>query len=388
MSTATDIPLDGRCDDGFEGVREVLREHLAAGADVGASVAVDVGGEMVVDLWGGWTDESRTTAWGSDTITNVWSTTKTMAALCLLILVERGLVDVDEPVATYWPEFAANGKERVLVRHIMSHTAGLSAWEQPITIDDILEWDTATARLAAQAPWWEPGTASGYHLLSQGHLIGEVVRRVTDMSLGAFFRQEVAEPLGADFHIGLAETEFHRVSNVIPPPPLDIDLGALDLDGVMVKSLTGPLMPGAQIAWTPQWRRAEVPAANGHGNARSVALVQSVVACGGSAHGVSLLSPATVEMIFREQSNGVDLVLGLPQRFGIGYGLADRTTMPNLPEGRICYWGGWGGSVIIVDVDRQLTIAYMMNKMESGVVGDFRGEQLARAAYRALGVDA
>ena len=208
--------VHGTCDERFTAMRELLAANLASGADLGASVAVTLDGEPVVDLWGGWSDTDKTVPWAQDTITNVWSTTKTMTSLCALVLVERGQLDVYAPVAEYWPEFAANGKDKIEVRHLMSHSSGVSAWAQPVVVDDIFDWEKSTSMLAAQAPWWEPGTASGYHALNQGHLVGEVVRRITGLSLGQFFAKEVAGPLGADFHIGLAPEHDHRVSNVVP----------------------------------------------------------------------------------------------------------------------------------------------------------------------------
>ena len=376
--------IEGTCDARFGALGDLLAASIASGNDLGASVAVTIDGELVVDIWGGWADEARTTPWDRDTLVNVWSTTKTMMALSALVLVERGQLDVDAPVATYWPEFAANGKEGVLVRHLLSHTSGVSAWAQPVVVDDLYDWDKSTSMLAAQAPWWEPGTASGYHALCQGHLVGEVIRRITGRKLGEFFADEIAGPLDLDFHIGLDPSEFHRVTNVIPPPPLPIDLTTLDMDSVLVKTFTGPA-PSADVAWTSAWRQADIGAANGHGNARSVARAQAVVACGGTLDGVQLLSPSTVQQIFRVQADGVDQVLGIPSRFGIGYGLPSES-YPYFPDGQICFWGGWGGSVIIVDVGRRMTIAYMMNRMESGLVGDLRGESLVRAAYAAIGV--
>jgi CubicO group peptidase (beta-lactamase class C family) len=375
--------VHGSCDERFTAMRDLLAANLASGADLGASVAVTLDGEPVVDLWGGWADNDKTVPWTQDTITNVWSTTKTMMALSALVLVERGLLDVYAPVAEYWPEFAANGKDKIEVRHLLSHSSGVSAWAQPVVVDDIFDWEKSTSMLAAQAPWWEPGTASGYHALNQGHLVGEVVRRITGLSLGQFFAKEVAGPLNADFHIGLAPENDHRVSNVVPPPPLPIDLESLDPDSVMVKTFTGPA-PDASIAWTEAWRRAEIPAANGHGNARSVARLQSIVACEGEVDGIRLLSPETCKLIFEEQTNGIDLVLGVPLRFGIGYGLKHPESYPYLPDGRVCFWGGWGGSVIIVDLDHRMTIAYMMNRMEGGLLGDPRGEGLVVAAYAAV----
>ena len=270
----------------------------------------------------------------------------------------------------------------MLVRHLMSHTSGVSGWDQPVTVEDIYDWEASTAKLAAQAPWWEPGTSSGYHALNQGHLVGEVIRRITGKKPGEFFRDEVAGPVGIDFHIGLPESEFGRVSNVIPPPPLPIDLTQLDPDMVVVKTFTGPA-PGAEASWTKEWRQADIGAANGHGNARSLAMAQSAVTNGGVVNGTKLLDPATLDHIFRVQADGIDQVLMSPVVFGIGYGLAN-DTMPFIPKDRrVCGWGGWGGSLIINDIDRGLTISYVMNRMEGGLVGDMRGASLLAAAFAA-----
>jgi len=374
--------VHGSFDPRFEKMAQILSANIDSGADVGASAAVMLEGELVVDIWGGWVDEAHSAPWGRDTITNVWSSTKTQMALCALMLVDRGLLDVDAPVATYWPEFAANGKEGVLVRHLLSHTSGVSGWDQPITVEDIYDWEKSTAKLAAQAPWWEPGTASGYHALNQGHLVGEVIRRITGKKLGEFFRDEVAQPLGIDFHIGLAESEFGRISNVIPPPPMPIDMASLDPNMVVVKTFTGPA-PGAEASWTKEWRQADIGAANGHGNARSLAVAQSAISNGGVVHGTKLLSPETIEQIFRVQAEGIDQVLMVPSKFGIGYGLPNETFA--FLEGRkICVWGGWGGSLVINDLDNRMTITYVMNRMESGLVGDFRGSALVEAAFAAV----
>jgi CubicO group peptidase (beta-lactamase class C family) len=331
--------VQGLCDERFGAMRDILAANLASGADLGASVAVTIDGKPVVDLWGGWADTAQTRPWDRDTITNVWSTTKTMTNLSALVLVDRGQLDVYAPVATYWPEFATNGKEAIEVRHLMSHTSGVSAWDQPVELDDLFDWDKSTSMLAAQAPWWEPGTASGYHAFNQGHLVGEVIRRVDGRSLRTFFAEEIAGPLGADFQIGLSPADDGRVSDVVPPPPIDIDLESIGFDSVAFKTFTGPI-PDAAVANREAWRRADIGAANGHGNARSVARIQSIVANRGEVDGVRLLSPDTIELIFDEQSNGVDLVLGMPMRFGIGYGLPEPTTVPYLPDGKICFWGG------------------------------------------------
>jgi CubicO group peptidase (beta-lactamase class C family) len=364
--------LGGTCCARFDPVRELFAAKLESGEDLGASLAVNIDGEMVVDLWGGWGDLARTMPWTENTIANVFSTTKTMTALAALVLVDRGELDLDATVAKYWPEFAARGKGGIKVRHLLSHTSGVSGWEQPITLEDLYDWDKSTALLAAQAPWWEPGTASGYHMLNYGHLIGEVIRRITGQRLGEFFAAHIAGPLGADFHIGLPPSEFHRVTNVVAPPALPtmpvFDPTQLDPDSVAFKTWTNPTMP-AEYSSTEGWRRADIGAANGHGNARSVARLQSAVACGGEVDGVQLLSPRTIDRIFEVQSNGIDLAIGIPLKIGIGYSV--------LPEGRACCWGGTGGSLAVIDVDRRITFAYVMNKMApSAAIAAALGERV------------
>ena len=376
--------LSGTCDPRFGAVQEALQADVDSGEEIGASVVLDLDGELAVDLWGGFRDEARTIPWTRDTITNVWSTTKTVTSLAALMLVERGQLDVDAPVARYWPEFAAAGKQDILVRQLMSHTSGVSGLDQPAVTADLYDWEKSTARFAAQAPWWAPGTASGYHALNFGHLIGEVLRRITGTSLKEFVATEIAGPLAADFQIGAAERDWGRIADVTPPPPLPFDLEAIGMDSPAVKTLTGPLV-AAEEANTPAWRLADIGGANGHGNARSVARILSVISRGGQVDGVRLLSPETIEMIFREQANGIDAVLGVPLRFGIGYGLPQQDTIPYIPDDKICFWGGWGGSVIIMDVGRKMTIAYMMNKMGSGIIGSDRAEQYVRAVYAAIG---
>ncbi len=323
--------------------------------------------------------------WARDTITNVWSTTKTMTALAALVLVDRGELDVHAPVARYWPEFAANGKEAIEVRHLMSHTSGVAGWDQPVTVADVFDPVVSVERLAAQAPWWEPGSASGYHGTNQGHLIGEVVRRISGRSLGTFFADEIARPLGADFHIGLDPQHDDRVATVVPPPPMEFDLDSMDQTSPGYRFFVGPVVDPS-VCNTPEWRRAEIGAAGGQGNARSVARIQSVVSHGGQVDDVRLLSPSTIDLIFEEQSNGVDLCLGIPLRFGIGYALADSENFPYLPDSNVCFWGGWGGSMVINDLERRMTFAYMMNKMEAGIIGGVRSEALIRATYDVLGV--
>jgi len=357
--------LDGTCDERFAAVRDALAESLD-NDDVGASVAVFVDGEPVVDLWGGYADPDRTRPWERDTITNVWSTTKTMTALCALILADRGEIDLDAPVATYWPEFVAAGKEGVLVRHVLGHTAGLPTWDVPVTLEQLYDWPTVTALLADQAPSSEPGTVGAYHAVTQGFLVGEVVRRVTGRGLGRFFAEQVAGPLGADFHIGLGAEHDHRVAPVIPP--------ATRAPEIEERGPGNPPIP-AETANTEAWRRADIPSANGFGNARSVAAVQSVLASGGEVRGVRLLSASGCERLLEEQFAGEDKVLGAPIRYGMGYAV----------RGRTCSWGGWGGSIVLVDLEQHLTVSYVMNQMlEQGPMGDDRGLSVVMTAYSGL----
>lgn len=372
--------VQGTSTDRFTPLRDLLEAQLAAGEDVGASIAVYQRGELVADLWGGYADERKTTPWQRDTIVNVWSTTKTMTFLVALMLADRGQLDFHSPVKRYWPEFAQNGKGAIEVRHLMSHTAGLSGWSEPLNTEDLADWEFCTSALAAQSPWWEPGTASGYHALTQGYLIGEVVRRITGTTIGRFFKSEVADVLDADFHIGLPLAAESRVSLVIAPPAVDV--ARLDPASVAYRTLRSPPLD----ATTPHhrwWRAAEIPAANGHGNARSVATIQSIITNNGEFNGQRFFSEKTGDQIFESQSHGIDQVLGIESNFGLGYGLACSAT----PIGpRACFWGGFGGSVIVMDQDLGITIAYMMNKMQVGLVGDARGVTVAlTAAAAALG---
>jgi CubicO group peptidase (beta-lactamase class C family) len=375
--------VEGFCDSRFKEVRDALEANLASGDELGASIAMNVDGEVVVDIWGGWRDEAETRPWAEDTIVNVWSTTKTVTSLAALMLVADGQLDVFAPVARYWPEFAAAGKEGVEVRHLLAHTSGVAGLDQPAVMEDLYDWERSTGRLAAQLPWWEPGTASGYHALVFGHLIGEVVRRVSGLTLKQFVADRIAGPLGADFQIGADPADRGRISPVVPPPPLDIDLTALDMESPAIRTFTGPPVD-ANAANTDAWRAADIGGANGHGNARSVARILSAITLGGSVAGTQLLSSDVIDLIFQEQSSGLDLVLGVPLRFGIGFGLPESQTIPYVPTGRVCFWGGWGGSMIVMDLDRRTTLSYMMNRMAAGIIGSPRAQVYTEAAYRAL----
>jgi CubicO group peptidase (beta-lactamase class C family) len=370
---------EGFIHDKYAAVRAAFENNLKSGADLGASFCATVEGETVVDIWGGWADVAMTRPWEKDTIVNVWSTTKTMTALTALLIADRGELDFDAPVAKYWPEFAANGKGAIKVSHLMSHSAGLPAWREPVTIEDFYDWEKVTSLLAAQAPYWEAGTASGYHAVTQGYLVGEVVRRITGKSLGTVFREEIAEPLGADFHIGLPASEDYRVAEMVPPPTSD---APLTTPNELLKDMwTNPVMD-ATVTATRAWRGAEIPAAGGTGNARSIAEIHAILANGGVAKGKRFMSEAGCRKALELQIEGDDLVFGAPMRFGLGFGLPGER-MPGVNPNTI-FWGGWGGSLIIIDMDARTTFGYAMNKMGQTTVGDMRAFGMIMAMRYAM----
>lgn len=377
--------VHGHCDARFAKVADALGRAIGDGEEVGAAIAIDIDGETVVDIWGGYADAARTTPWTENTIVNVWSSTKTITALAGLMLIDRGLIEPTTRVASVWPEFGANGKEGVEFRHLLSHTSGVSGWDQPVVVDDLFDWEKSTAALAAQAPWWEPGTASGYHAITYGHLIGEVLRRLTGLSLKQFVRDEIAGPLGADFQIGASPDDSARIAEIIAPtdpfegiPPMD------QWSEPMLKTFTGPA-PDPLMANTMEWRAADMGAVNGHTNARALARILSAISLGGTVDGVRLLRPETIEKIFEVQCEGPDLVLALhPIKWGLGFGLPQLQTIPYIPDEKICFWGGWGGSWETMNPDRRMTTAYVMNKMGAGIEGSERTALYTTLIYEAL----
>jgi CubicO group peptidase (beta-lactamase class C family) len=379
--------VNGFVADRFIPVRDAFETNLAGGADVGASCCVTLEGETVADLWGGFSDPAKTRPWARDTIVNVFSTTKTMTALTALMLADRGELDFDAPVARYWPEFAANGKERIKVSHLMSHSSGLSAWSEPLKTDDLYDWEKMTSLLAAQAPLWEPGTASGYHVVSFGFLVGEVVRRITGKSLGSVFREEIAEPLDADFYIGLPESEDVRVAGIIP---WDLSQGAAKPVFTGVQELTFLNMPfeSATTTQTRAWRAAEIPAVNGHGNARSIAGIHSILANGGVAKGKRFMSEAGCRKALELQIEGTDLIMSHmpPARFGMGFALPGPMLALDLPNPNSLHWGGGGCSWIFIDMDARTTFAYAANKMDRRPLSDPRPFRAMKAMWQSLGL--
>jgi CubicO group peptidase (beta-lactamase class C family) len=377
--------VQGHWDPRFDKVAAALADEISSGEEVGAAIAIDIGGETVVDIWGGHADAAKTKPWTEDTIVNVWSSTKNVTALAGLMLIDRSLIEPSTRVADVWPEFAANGKEHVEFRHLLSHTSGVSGWEQPVVIEDVYDWDKSTSMLAAQAPWWEPGTATGYHALTYGHLIGEVLRRLTGSTLKQFVADEIAGPLGADFQIGAKRADFGRIADVIPAAdPMDGVPPMEEWTEQMFKTFTGPA-PDPSVANTDAFRAADIGAGNGHTNARALARILSAISLGGTVDGVQLLRRETIERIFEVQSDGPDLVLaGHRIRFGLGFGLPALESIPYIPEEKICFWGGWGGSWETMAPDRRMTTAYVMNRMGPGVEGSERTARYTTLIYDAV----
>ncbi|MFC8347397.1 serine hydrolase domain-containing protein [Streptomyces sp. NPDC057280] len=381
--------VQGHCDERFAAVRTAFEENFRDRGELGAAVAVTVDGRTVVDLWGGWADTARTRPWERDTLVNVWSTSKGPTALCAHVLADRGLLDLDAPVAAYWPEFAAAGKEKVLVRHLLSHRAGLSGPREPHSLQELYDWEFTTRRLAATEPWWEPGTQSGYHALTYGFLVGEVVRRVSGLLPGAFLRREVTGPLGIDFSIGLPEKEYGRAAELehMAPPANDRQgAAAVQLPPLALAALANPLM-GAAEANTPAWRAAEIPAANGHGTARAVAQLYGVFAGRGTWDGRRVLSPGAAERVREGQGGCRDLVLGAglgrDTEVALGLWLSGESGSYG-PNPRAFGHDGFGGSCGLADPEAGVSLGYVMNRMGPQIADDPRKMALVEALYSVL----
>lgn len=378
--------IHGECKPQFEKLRAIFKEFVDSEEELGASLCVNIDGKNVIDLWGGYADKERTKPWNEDTITTIFSSSKTVTALAGLMLIDRGLLDPEEKVAHYWPEFAANGKENVLVKHILSHTSGLSGWEEPVSFEQCCDFEYAAGLLAAQAPWWEPGMASGYHSLTMGFPIGKLCRIVDGRSLKDFIQEELAEPLGADFQLGVAEKDRNRYSPVVPPPPPPADF-KMDFGPAGAKTFMNPPMDANYVNREVS-HNAELGAANGAANAKGISKILSVVTLGGEVDGKRIISQKTLDLIFQEQANGKDQAIGTPLRFGLGFGLTpsgDPQIDSWLPEGkRICFWGGWGGSIIVMDLDHKATIAYDMNKMSNIGLANIPARRYMKEIYEVL----
>ncbi|MGE4605181.1 MAG: serine hydrolase domain-containing protein [Myxococcota bacterium] len=388
----SEVKIEGVCQRGFEGVKEAFAREFEAGNELGAAVCITLEGTTVVDLWGGYKDEARTEPWERETLANVYSTTKGITAIAAHRLVDEGLLDLDAPVADYWPEFAAAGKERLPVRYLLSHQAGLAAIKKPLSPENLFDWTAMCTALAEQEPWWEPGTAHGYHAITFGWLVGELVRRIRGQKIGDVVRNEIAGPLGVDFEIGFGPELDDRVAPLVEGPihpPADgsasADLVAEILnnpESLMAKAFANPPVIGLQN--DRAWRAAEIPAANGHTNAHSLARIYGALANGGSIDGVELLSNDAIERARAEVVNGEDQVLPLDTRLALGFFLPVPTE-PTGPNDRSFGHGGAGGSYSMADPENRLSFGYVMNLVHQGAwLVDPRPRRLIDAAYACM----
>jgi CubicO group peptidase (beta-lactamase class C family) len=359
-------PLDGDCDSRFEAVREAFTANFRERGEPGAAVCVFAGGKPVVDLWGGYADIANTRPWQQGTLVNVFSVGKALCALAAARIVEQGLVDLDAPVATLWPQFAQAGKSKITLRQILSHRGALPAIAKPLPDGTALDWDAMVYALEEQAPWWEPGTAFGYHVNTYGFLIGEIVKRAANKTLGTLIREEVAQPLGADIHIGLAHEHHARVAEYRWPgtstmtPPGE---NATDPDRMRWNAYWNPPgISGAHWVNKTEWRLAEVPSTNGHGHARSVARIYAALAKGGAIDGVKIVGRETLKQFTTEHSRGEDQITQHPARFGLGFQLTqpERALGPN--PNSFGHFGA-GGSLGFCDPDANVAFGYVTNDM-------------------------
>lgn len=381
-----EIPIGGTCDPRFAPVREAFIGNFRERSEPGGAVALMVEGRLVADLWGGWRDAARQNPWARDTLVNFFSVGKAFTSLVALRLVERGLLDLDAPAATHWPEFAAAGKERITLRHILAHQAGLPAIREPLPDGAMFDWPRMTAALAAQTPWWEPGTAHGYHVNTFGYLAGELVRRAGGRTLGQILREDVAGPLGADVHIGLPSAEHHRCAEFLWPSVLpERPEGDLPED-VLMKWNTywnPPGISGAGWVNRAEWRAAEIPSTNGHGTARGIARIYAALADGGAIDGVEILSPAMLAEATTEHSFGPDRILERESRFALGFQLpqAERRLGPN--DHAFGHFGA-GGSLGFCDPQARVAFAYVTNDMGPRWQNP-RNRALIESIYASLG---
>ncbi len=389
------IEVSGFVAPGFESVRDAFLANFESGEEVGASFAAVHKGRSVVDLWAGHQDRDKTRVWNEDTIVNVYSTTKGMGSIALAALFDEGKLDYSAKITDYWPEFGAHGKGALSVAQVVSHQAGVCGPREPIQVEDLYDWDKMCAMLAAQEPFWAPGTKSGYHAITWGYLAGEVIRRITGKTIGAYFHEKIAGPLGADFYIGLPQSEESRASDMLSAVPMSPDQAAkMDPEAIkagleMQKSelyqaaLSNPQIKPYTDVSSRAWRAAEIPAANGTANARGIARIYGALANGGEIDGTRILSEAAIdESTKQEWGDEPDAVLGMPMPKARGF-MLNRMGMYGPDEDAFGHSGA-GGSIGFADRASGIGIGYAMNQMANNLDGDSRGGRLIKAVYAAL----
>ncbi len=374
------LKAEGFVDAGFEPVRDAFEKNFADGFEVGASFAVAIDGKPVVDLWGGFKDQAKTQPWEKDTTVNVWSTTKGPTALAIAMLVDRGQLDYDATVATYWPEFAAGGKESVTVGQLMSHQAGVCGLREPIETEAYYDQTFMAEHLAAMEPFWTPGDGSGYHAITYGHLTNELMRRIDGRTMGTFIAEEIAGPLGVDFYVGLPAEREKYIAEMVPPA-ISTPLSNEDSPDYTIAAMGNPALD-AEAPNTRAWRAAEIPSAGGQSNARSLARLYAAMAMDGELDGIRLISPEALDKATAEQCQGQDRNIPLEVSWGAGFmRYREMATGERPPFGH----AGWGGSMATADRDNKMSFAYAMNQMNADLNGDPRTLPLIAAVYQCLG---
>ena len=373
------VEIQGVCPARFTAVRDAFTANFAEDRELGARFAVAIEGEIVIDLWAGWADRAQTRPFGPDTLTPVFSTSKAIAALLIARLVSQGRLAYARPVAEVWPQFGQAGKAAITVEQCLSHQDGLAAFMEPIDPALWFDWDAVCAKLAAMAPLWPPGTASGYHPVTYGYIAGEIFRRVDGRSMGQALRQDLAEPFGLDLWIGLPDAEHDRVALMHRPP------AAPDLGGLTPLRRAAFMEPWSSPSGrdTAAWRRAEIPSANGHATAPALARLMALIACDGKLDGRQALAPGVAAEVARQRILGPDLVLP----FTLSWAAGLLRNAPNFiygpGEASLGHYG-WGGSCAMADPERQLSAAYVMNRQSTDLIGDPRPRRMLDALYESF----
>jgi CubicO group peptidase (beta-lactamase class C family) len=370
------VVIGGQCHDAFRAVRSAFEKNFVERGDIGAGFAVVRNGEIMVDLWGGHSNADRTRAWTPGTVTNVWSTTKGVAAICFAILVERGKAAYDDPVARHWPEFAASGKDGITIAQLLSHQGGLCGLDQPTTLEDLLDQPKMERLFAAQAPLWPPGTQCGYHAASHGPLTNALFRRIEGRTMAQFVAEELSAPFALDLSIGLPETQAWNASEIIAPPTLSSTDANPTPSRAQAAALANPVLD-PRSANTATWRASPVPSMNGFATARGLARLYGALAVGGLLDGVPLLSQDVIEQATRVRIDSVDLVLGMQARWTAGF----LRNVHGIYGDKPTSYGhsGWGGSFAFADPERGLGVSWVMNAMGHNLVGDERAMALVNA---------
>ena len=381
MKGDTVVEISGTCDPRFRRVQEAFEKNFQTLGEKGAAVSLYAGNQCLVDLWGGVRDASSNTPWTADTLVNVWSTTKGVVAACMVMAVERGVFDYDDKVADYWPEFGAAGKQDVTIAMLLSHQAGLCGFRDAARVEDFYDVEAAAARLAAAEPFWIPGTQSGYHAITYGVLASALLRRAEGRTLREFVRTELHAQCGLDIHIGLPPGSSAQRATLSAPENLESAGIMTDLSEAQVAALANPPLDPLQPN-TPGWQAAEIPAANGHATARSLAALYGGLATTGEVNGVKLASPSTISRASRIQSDRVDAVLSTRARWACGF-LGNTDGLYGATPSSFGH-SGWGGSFAFTDPELGLGFAYTMNQMGTDLIGDPRNMALIQALYESV----